>query len=294
MTTNRSTGAGVAAGIAAYALWGFLPFYWKAVEQVPPLEILCHRIIWSVIFLLPFAGGFAGLLRLRALLDTRTLRVFIPSALLLGANWLTYIYAVNTGRIIESSLGYFLTPFVSMFLGRLLLGETLRPVQKGAVGIAAAGVGWMVVRAGGFPGIALFLAVTFGIYGLLRKIAPLGSIDGLMLETLLLAPAALGWVLVIAAKGTGAFGGPSLSVTLLLVGAGAVTSLPLLLFGASARRVSLTAQGFMQYISPTIQFFLGWLRFGEPLSPDKFAGFLLIWAALALFTVDSLRAAHHR
>lgn len=284
-----NSGKGIAAGLIAYILWGFLPLYWKALGGISSLEILGHRICWSGVLLLPLALVGTNVTNLRhTWLRAETLRIFIPSSLLLGANWFTYIYAVNTGRILETSLGYFLTPLFSILLARLILGETLRRAQWVSVALAASGVAWMMLQAEHFPGLALFLAVTFALYGLLQKLAPLGSISGLTLETLLLAPVALAYLMFRASTGNGAFGTVSWGQHLLLVGSGVATSLPLLFFGASARRISLTTLGFMLYISPTLQFIIGWRVFHEPLSIHRLIGFICIWLALSVFSLDSI------
>ncbi len=283
---------GIVYAALAYTLWGLLPLYWHALHDLPALEILAHRIVWALlvtVLLVSFRGGWAWLPA--ALRSRRVMLVFVSSALLLTGNWFVYIWAVNAGYLIETSLGYFINPLVNVLLGVLFLRERLRAGQLAAILIALAGVLYLTFQYGALPWIALTLALSFGAYGLLRKTAALGSLEGLTLETLLLAVPALGFLLFQEASGVGAFGHASLGINLLLVGAGAVTSAPLLLFAAGARRITLTTLGILQYIAPTIQFTLGVLVFGEHLSAARLAGFCLIWLALAIYTLEgSLRA----
>lgn len=280
---------GVLAAIGAYVSWGILPIYWKAIRAVPALEILCHRTVWSLLFvllLLVITRHWSWVAT--SLRRPRTLLLFLASACLLAANWYTYIWAVNAGHIVDSSLGYFINPLVSVLLGVLFLGERLRPWQGVAVAIAAVGVLYLTVGLGAFPWIGLLLAGTFGLYGLLRKIAPLGSLEGLTLETALLSLPALVYLLLLDRAGTGAFGHPNLAISFLLAGAGVVTAFPLLLFASAARHVTLATVGILQYIAPTLQFLLGVLVYGEPFSPGRLAGFAIIWLALAIYTGEAV------
>ena len=288
MSSSRS---GVYFAASAYLLWGLFPIYFKLVRSASPLEILTHRVVWSVLFL---AGLLTALRRwswLRAALgQAKVLAVFAASALMLSINWLTYIWAVNNDRIVDSSLGYFITPLVSILLGQLFLHERLRRVQWVAVSIAAAGVLWLAIEARQLPWIGLVLALSFGTYGLLRKIASLGALEGLALETFMLLPAALGYGLLLLSTNQSAFVGGGSTLQALLLALGPVTAIPLLLFAAGARRISLATLGFLQYIAPSLQFMVGTLVYGESMSPGRLAGFAIIWIALAVYTAESLLA----
>lgn len=280
---------GLLYGAGAYMLWGLLPLYWRALQSVPALEILAHRVVWALVVTLALValrrGGWAWLRE--ALRTPRTIALFALSALLLSVNWGIYIWAVNAGHVVETSLGYFINPLVNVLLGVLFLKERLRPGQALAVAVALCGVLYLTVQLGAPPWIALSIAVTFGFYGLLRKTAPLGSLEGLTFETLLMFVPALGFLLWQEWAGVGVFPHSGLASTLLLIGAGAVTAAPLLLFAAGARRLTLTTLGILQYIAPTIQFTLGVTIFGEPLTTARLIGFAMVWAALAIYTLES-------
>ena len=275
----------------AYILWGLFPLYIKQIAQVPAIEIVLHRSAWSLVFVL----GLLVLLRrfrwiLPVLRQPRTLALFALSALLLAGNWSLYVWAVNTGRVLDASLGYFINPLVNVVLGYAVLHERPRPVQWAAVALAAAGVVWLAVGAGHLPWVSVVLALSFGLYGLLRKTATLGAIEGLALETALLAPLAFGGLVWLALQGQGQFGRGDRSTDLWLLAAGPFTAIPLLLFASAARRVSLATLGLMQYLSPSIQFVLGVFVYQEPFTSSRGVGFLLIWAALALYSAESWRA----
>ena len=274
---------------SAYVLWGVLPLFWKALHDVPAIEILAHRMVWSllVVLLLLAYQGHWGWLR-AALRDRRTVLTFTTTAVVLSLNWFVYIWAVNAGHVVEASLGYFINPLVNVLLGRLFLRERLRLWQGIAIVIALGGVLYLTVSYGVVPWIALTLALSFGLYGLLRKTATLNSLEGLTMETLLLFFPALAYLLWLWMNGTGAFGTSGLATTALLAGTGIPTALPLLLFAAGARRITLPALGILQYIAPTIQFALGVLLYHEPLSQARLVGFGLIWVACALYTVESI------
>ncbi len=282
---------GIVCAALAYALWGLFPLYFRALAHVPAGEILLHRIIWSLAFVLVLLAlrrqwaWLAGTLR-----RPKVIGVFAASALLLSVNWLTYIWAVTNGHVIDASLGYFINPLVNVLLGRLVLQERLRPVQWAAVALAAAAVLWLALGVGHFPWIALVLAGSFGSYGLLRKIAPLGSLEGLTLETLLLAPLAMVAIGVLHVQGASHFPGDDMLTTWLLIGAGPVTAVPLLLFAVGAQRLRMSTLGLLQYIGPTLQLGLGVWLFGEPFEGARLAGFALIWVALAIYSADSWRA----
>lgn len=276
--------------MAAYGLWGFMPLYIKAVRAVPLLEVLCHRVVWALVLLLPLVWrqGELGSV-LVAVRRPRTLAILATSALAIALNWLVYIWAVVHGRLLEGSLGYYINPLVNVLLGVVVLGERLdRPVRV-AVAIAAVGVAWLTLRLGQPPWIALALAASFGLYGLMRKLAPVGALAGLAIETALLMPLAGGYLVWAMLTGRSAFlaGSPTLSLLLLL--AGPVTAIPLLFFAGAARRLPLSTMGFLQYLSPTLQFLLAVLVYGEPFDGSRAVAFGFIWTALAVFAVYSAR-----
>jgi chloramphenicol-sensitive protein RarD len=284
---------GVLQAALAYAMWGLFPLYFHLVAAVAPLDIVLHRSLWSLAFVLVL---LAVLRRWAWLPDIarrpRTLATFALSALLLSGNWLVYVWAVNHGRVVDASLGYFITPLVNVLLGYFVLHERPRRAQWFALAIAAAGVLWLTLFAGSLPWVGLTLAATFGVYGLMRKTAPLGALEGLALETLLLAPLAAGLLAWRTSHG-GALGG-DLSLLALLALAGPLTALPLLLFASGARRIPMTTLGVLQYIGPTIQFALGVWLFHEPFAGPRLAGFALIWLALVIYTAESWLAMRRR
>ncbi|MBN1982243.1 MAG: EamA family transporter RarD [Chitinivibrionales bacterium] len=277
---------GVWYGIIAYCLWGLLPLYWKLLQFATAAEILCHRIIWSVLFLF-----FLLLIRRRwrwlpqVFHDKKVLVTFSISTLLLGSNWFVYIWAVNAGFVIETSLGYFITPLVNVLLGVMLLKERLSKMQIFSLVIAACGVFYLTVTHGSLPWIALYLAVSFGLYGLVRKKATLGSLEGLSLETLLLLAPSLLYLFHLHSIGKDTFGRVGIVQNGLLLLAGITTATPLLFFAAAARRIQLTTIGFLQFISPSLQFFLGIVAFHEKFSTNRLIGFIFIWASLLFYSV---------
>jgi chloramphenicol-sensitive protein RarD len=279
---------GLLAAALSYALWGLFPLYFRQVAAVPAFEIVLHRSVWSMAFVLLILlwqrqWAWVG----EVVKQPRTLGIFIVSALLLSGNWLIYVWAVNNGRVLEASLGYFINPLVNVALGMLFLKERLRPAQKGALALAVAGVAWLTWTAGVPPWIALSLALSFGVYGLLRKTASLGALEGLALETALLAPLAVPALLWLSFHGgtLSTADGPTWAWLLF---AGPLTAVPLLLFAHGARRVTMATLGLLQYLAPTIQFLLAVWLFQEPLRPERLAGFALIWAALAVYSAESL------
>ena len=282
--------SGPLAAALAYILWGLFPLYIKLVAHVPVLEIVLHRSLWALVFVLALLalrrqfGWLAPVLR-----QPRTLAIFGLSALLLGGNWLLYVWAVNNGRVLDASLGYFINPLVNVLLGFVVLHERPRPLQWAAVALAAGGVLWLAVGAGHVPWVSLLLAASFGFYGLLRKTAPLGAIEGLALETLLLGPLAAAGLLWLGASGQGHFLQGDGRTDVLLLAAGPATAIPLLLFAYGARRVTLATLGLLQYLGPSIQFVLAVFLYHEPLGASRGVGFALIWAALALYSTESLR-----
>lgn len=280
---------GILYAAGAYVLWGLLPLYWKALHEVPSSQIVAHRLVWSLVFVglvLTVRRNWAWLGK--AMRQPRVLLIFALSGVLLTVNWLVYIWGVNAGFIVETSLGYFINPLVNVLLGYVFLKERLRPMQWGALAVALAGVLYLTFSYGAFPWIALTLAFSFGLYGLIRKTAALNSAEGLFVETAVLFLPALGFLLFHELRGTGALGHVDELTTVLLIGAGAATSIPLILFAAGARRVTLTTLGLLQYIAPTMQFLIGVLIYGEPFGMGRVVGFGLIWAALVLYTAESL------
>lgn len=282
---------GILYAAACYSAWGVFPIYFKALQAIPPLEILLHRMVWALVFLvlvLTWRRQWAWLANLRQ--QPKLLLGFAASALLLAANWFLYIWAINNDRIIDASLGYFMTPLVNVFLGFILLKERLKPVQWLAVSLAALGVLWLTFQTGHPPWIALVLAVSFGMYGLLRKTAALGALEGLSLETMMLFPFALAYLAYLLSTQQSAFLQIPASTQLLLLAAGPITAIPLLLFAAGARRIPLATLGLLQYISPTLQMLLGVLLYKEQFNPERFVGFLGIWAGLMVYSADALRS----
>ncbi len=280
---------GVLSAALAYTCWGLFPLYFRQLASISPMEVLVHRIVWSLLFVMVVLGVRRHWTWLgQALRQPKVLGTFAVSALLLSANWLTYIWSVTHGHVIDASLGYFITPLVNVLLGYTVLKERLRPAQWTAVGLAAVGVLWLAIQGGQFPWIALVLACTFGSYGLIRKTAPLGALEGLVLETMLLAPPALAILAFYAMRGESSFPAESSLINTMLVGIGPVTAIPLLLFAAGARRIRLSTLGLLQYIGPTIQFVLGVWLFNEPFTGPRIVGFLLIWSALAIYSIEGL------
>jgi len=278
---------GVWSALAAYTIWGFIPIYLKWLNQVPALEIVGHRIVWSCLLLCAY------------LLATRSWRSFamqspgfriagayLVAALLLSINWLVYVWAVNSGFIVDASLGYFINPLISVLFGVLLLKERLRNWQWLAVGLAAVGVIYLTLAHGALPWIALALAFSFALYGLIKKTSPLGALPGLTLETGILFLPGLAYLLFVEFHSDGAFLHQGAAIDLLLVGCGVVTAMPLLLFAAAAQRIPLALLGLLQYIGPTLQFLIGVLIYDEPFTSDKFIGFGLVWIALLIFALE--------
>lgn len=279
---------GMALAVGAYFLWGVLPVYWKALKSVPASQILAHRVVWSFVLLLGLVLARREWSRLRAAAHGRTLMVYGLAAALLSVNWLTYIWAVNAGRIVETSLGYFINPLVSVLLGVVFLGERLRRAQWVAVALAASGVGWLTWQHGTLPWVALVLAGSFALYGFLKKTASLGALHGLTLETGLLWLPALAYLGAQEASHQGRLGHADAVTNVLLILTGLVTALPLLMFAAAARRVTLSTIGLLQYVAPTCQLLIGVGVYREPFDRARLAGFLLIWAALGLYSAESL------
>ena len=280
---------GVWLAIGAYTAWGLFPIYWKWLHAVPAIQLVAHRIVWSFLLL---SIVLTVLRQWRAFrseaVHWHTIRIYFIAGLLLSVNWGTYVWAVNAGYIVETSLGYFINPLVSVLLGVIILHERLRRLQWVAVGLATAGVLYLTLMYSAPPWIALILATSFGLYGLLKKMAPLGALHGLTLETGLLVGPMLLFLVFAEANGQVAFlHGDGVS-TLLIVGTGVVTVIPLLMFASAVRLIPLSLIGILQYIAPTLQFLIGVLIFGEAFTPTQFVGFGLVWAAVLLFTTENI------
>ncbi len=281
---------GIACAALAFILWGVFPAYFRVLEALPASEVLMNRVVWSMALLLLILAArrqWAWIGRVAR--QPRVLGAFALSSLLLSTNWLTYIWAVTNGHVVDASLGYFITPLISVLLGYTVLHERPRRAQWFALMFAGFGVVWLSALGGRPPWIALLLAVTFGAYGLARKVAVLGPLEGLTLETLLLAPFAAVALWLWWGRSSASFPSADMASNLWLIGLGPVTVVPLLLFAAAARRLSLTTLGLLQYLSPTLQFALGLWLFHEPFSTQRLLGFGLIWFALLLYTADSWR-----
>ena len=278
---------GIVYAALAYLSWGLFPLYFRQVAAVPALEVVLHRTLWSLVFVLALLAVRRQWAWMREVLrQPRVLGAFALSALLLAANWLTYVWAVNNGHVVDASLGYFILPLVNVALGYVFLHERPRPGQWLAVTVAAAGVLWLTVLTGRLPWIALVLALSFGFYGLLRKVAVLGALEGLTLETVLLAPVTMAVLGVWAWQGQGALVQGDVATLGWLVLAGPVTAIPLLWFAAGARRIPLATMGILQYIAPSLQLALGVWLFHEAFDVSRLAGFVLIWAALLVYTLE--------
>lgn len=282
---------GVGYGIATYVLWGLLPVYWKCLHRVPALQLVSHRIVWSCLFLIGVVllSGQARALR-RAWLTPSIRYLYLLASLLIGINWTFYIWAVNAGLMVEASLGYFINPLLNVLLGVLFFRERLRVWQWVSLGVALSGVIYLTVAYGRLPWVALVLAVSFACYGAVKKVAPLGAVQGLTLETAILALPALIYLGYEEVVGQGAFLHGGAEETVLLVGAGLMTTAPLLLFAAAVQRIPLSLMGILQYLSPTLQFLLGVLVYRELITVQRLVGFGLVWAALVIFGIDGMRA----
>jgi len=275
---------GIWYAVIAYSIFGFFPLYWKLLGGVPALQTVAHRILWSCVLLLAFVAATGRWSELRSAVRLpRIVGLYAAAAFVITLNWFVYIWAVDAGFVVQAALGYFIHPLVSVLLGVVLLGERLRRAQWWAVGLAATGVIYLTVLYRTPPWIALALALSFAAYSLLKKRAPLDALQGLSLETSVLALPALTFLVLENHAGRGAFGHAGARLTLVMMGAGAVTSLPLLLFASAARRIPLSLMGMLQYINPSLQFLLGVFLFKEPLTRGQFAGFACVWAALVLF-----------
>jgi chloramphenicol-sensitive protein RarD len=290
LSPSRTPDSGVLYGAIAYVIWGLLAVYWTMLERVPATQVIAHRVVWSFVALVLLlavmrlgnpAEGASG----------RVIGLYAVAGVLIGVNWFMYVWAVNHGLVVQSSLGYFITPLVNVALGVLVLRERLRRWQWVAIAIAATGVVSLAIAYGEIPRIALALSLTFGFYGLVKKQAPLPPLKGLTLETGTIFVPALIYLVVLDRTGEGAFLHTGVGYDALLVAAGPVTILPLLLFAAAVQRVPLSVVGVLQYISPTIQFLLGVFLYREPFSRNQLLGFAIVWVALVVFAVDGILAA---
>jgi len=271
----------------AYAVWGFFPIYWKFLSGISALQITCHRIVWSCVILLALVGRSSEWRTLwTAVRSARVLGIYTAAALAIAVNWVIFVWAANQGRIVQTSLGYFINPLLSVVLGVFFFRERLRPLQWFSVGLAAAGVLYLTIALGSPPWIALSLAASFGTYGLLKKVAPLSAVQGLALETSILFPPAAAYLIWAELAGTGALMHSGLTQNLLMFAAGPVTTLPLLLFAAGVRRIPLSLVGMLQYINPTMQILIAVLIYREPFTRVQLVGFGFVWAALAVFAVE--------
>ena len=296
MTTEESeqaakrTVSGVAFGGAAFLIWGISPLYWKALGSVPAVEIVLHRIVWSFLFLIPLVlirkkwPAFTATLKNR-----RVMLTLLASALLVSCNWLIYIWAINAGHLLQASLGYYINPLVNVFLGMVFLKERLRRPQAFAVLLAALGVLYLTFFLGQFPWIALSLAFSFGLYGLIHKTMSVGSLVGLTIETLMLALPALIILVYLGQQALGVFSNQGVGIDLMLMASSVLTAVPLLFFSFGTRRLQLSTVGILQYIGPSCMFFMAVFLFDEPFFKAQVICFLMIWTALAIYSTDSVR-----
>lgn len=289
MGTIAHTRAGLFYGIGAYALWGVLPLYLHLLKDIPPAQVLSHRVLWSLLLLAAVVIATRRLRPLVAVARGRVLLMLTGSAALIAVNWFVYIWAVANAHLVEASLGYFINPLINVALGVMLLGERLDRLQGGAIALAAVGVLILAATGGGAIWISLSLALSFGFYGLIRKVAAIDALGGLTIETAILAPIALAVLLYASTSGSGAFGRDG-TMDLLLILAGPVTAAPLLLFAAGAKRLRYTTMGLLQFIAPTLQFLEAVLIYHEPIRAAQLATFALIWLGCGLYAWSSIAA----
>jgi chloramphenicol-sensitive protein RarD len=287
MSSNKYAKGAWCVGLS-YTLWGFFPIYWKALAGISPLQLICHRIVWSFVVLVALMARTRQFGTLwQAIRSPRSVGIYAVAAVAIATNWLIFVWAVATSQIVQISLGYFINPLLSVVLGMMVFHERLRPVQWLSVAIAAAGVLYLTVALEALPWIALSLAASFGTYGLMKKLAPLGPVEGLTFETgILFIPAAL-YLIVEELSGRAAFMHAGPLRNLLMLGAGPTTTLPLLMFAEGVRRIPLTVTGMLQYINPTLQITIGVMLYKEPFTRIQLLGFGLVWSALALFAVEA-------
>ena len=281
---------GILYGIGAYVAWGFFPIYWKMLHHVPAIQLIGHRIIWSFILLIVVIFFTKQWTVFRKTVNAKVLRIYTLAALLIGVNWFLYVWAVNANFIVETSLGYFINPLLSVLMGVIFFKERLRFAQWIPVLLAAIGVTYLTFVYGRPPYIALSLALSFGLYGLVKKLSPLGSLYGLTIETGILFIPAFGYLVFMQAKNTASFLNTGITSDLLMIGAGLVTTVPLLMFASAARSIPLWVVGLLQYIAPTLQFLIGVFVYKEPFSHNQLIGFGIVWAALLVFLVENYLA----
>lgn len=279
---------GVIFALAGYAIWGFFPLYFKTLQAAPAFQIMAHRVVWSFLLMAAILIFRKEMKSMLSAVTPRIVFLYAIAGTLLAINWVTYVWGVNAGYVVEASLGYFINPLVSVLLGVIFLRERLRPLQWVPVVLAAAGVTYLTVSMGKLPWIALVLAFSFGLYGLMKKITPLGSLQGLTLETAAVFLPAFAFLIIEQVRGVGAFVNAGVSTTLLLAATGVVTAIPLIFFSAGTKLIPLTTVGLLQYITPTTQFLLGVFVFKEAFSSNQVVGFVIIWIALILFTMENL------
>ncbi|HEY7859775.1 MAG TPA: EamA family transporter RarD [Candidatus Nanopelagicales bacterium] len=288
--TASSLRSGLLAGVTAYVLWGFFPLYFPLLEPASALEILAHRIVWSLVVSVLLVMATRGWAKVRAVLaNRRQLGLLVAASVLISVNWGTYIWAVNSNQVVETALGYFINPLISVLMGVVLLRERMRPWQWAAFGVATLAVVVLTAAYGRLPWIALVLAFSFGTYGLCKKLAGVESVPSLAVETAVTFPLALGFLIYLQVQGTLVFGHSSLANTLLLFGCGIITVGPLLAFNAAATRIPLSVLGLLQYLTPILQFILGITVFAEHMPAERWVGFGIVWVALAIFTIDGIR-----
>lgn len=286
--TSSAGTRGALAATVAFLFWGLVPLYWKQMQSVPASELIAHRIVWSLLFLCGVMALQRSLASLwSAFRNPKAMWISSLSGLVLAGNWIIYVWAVNSGHVIESSLGYFLTPLGNVAMGYLLLHERLRPLQWAAIAFAVFGVGVLLVGAGHVPWIALTIAATWSVYGILKKKSPLGSMTSLAMETLILFPVAAGFLFWRGIMGEGVLGQVSVQLHVLILSMGVVTSIPLVLFAYGAKRLRLATLGLLQYLSPTVQFLIGLYVYHEPFDSIRFQACMLIWCGLIIYTLDS-------
>lgn len=281
---------GLLYGISAYLIWGLFPLYWPLLKPASALEILAHRMTWSLVFLIFINQIRKSWPNIRAIFrNPRQLKLLSFASVMISINWGLYIWAVNAEHVIDASLGYFINPLVNVALGVFYLKERLNRYQVGALAIASLGVGWLAALSGGVPWIGLVLAFSFGLYGFAKKVVGVDGVESLTVETILFLPLSVSYLIFIEAQGSAAFLHTSIAHSLLSVMAGVVTAVPLLAFGAATIRIPYSTMGFIQYITPTMQFLIGLLVMQEAMPANRWIGFILIWSALLLFTYDALR-----
>jgi chloramphenicol-sensitive protein RarD len=291
MRDAKSLAYGTAAAVIAYAIWGLFPIYWKWLQDVPPLQLVCHRIVWTCVTLcavIALSGQWRSCVA--AFRTPGAMRIYLAAAVLMGVNWLVFLLAVDSGQITQTGLGYFMSPLVNVFMGVVLLHERLRAWQWFSVGLATMGVLYLTVSHGSLPWMALALAFSFGTYGLVKKVAALGALPGLMLETTILLPGALAYLVYCDLVGQGAFAREDALSSWLMVGTGLISMTPLLLFAFAAQRIPLARLGFLQYLTPTMQLLLGTLLYREPFGYHSLIGFGMVWVALLAFGVEGFVA----